>query len=584
MTLAYNGVQSNSDLLTFASNDTVTLTGPATGSGTVTFSYNGTPATSALSITTGGSGTTAAQLQANLRTIPVTGLSNVVVTGAVGGPFTVAYPPGLVGGNLLTVLNGSGSATIAQAATTSTVFLAYNGANAPGSFSYTSGSTTPAALAAYLATIPGLTTSGAVSVSGNNGGPYTVNFGNGIAGGNLLTAAFGNLAIAPSQSFVFTNATTAANIQTYLQSLPGLAAPGAVSVTGNLGGGLSGTGLAGGPFLITLNPGNDNVAFTGPSTFSYLGSPASAPFPYTSSSTAAQFQAYLSTIQRLANSGAVSVSGPDGGPFSVIFASGVIGGDLLTASSGATVTLPTAAALTAVSGAVSLAPTPSIQLTPNTTAAQFQTFLGTIPGINASFALANVAGNIGGPYYVTFGTGVAGGTQLAASGSATTVVSTAANAVTVDSAAQNGTPFGASLGVNNSVNYSTPQPVTIAGQGALIGFSVVSTISANNPTNADSLLLVSSGQIVFTYNTIAGSAFNVQTGPSGTTAATILAQLQAIPGVGNTAGPLSAAGAVAVSGPNGGPFAITFGAGQQAAATPRPWPASPSPPRAATPS
>ncbi len=552
MTLAYNGVQSNSDLLTFASNDTITLNGPATGAGTVTFSYNGVAATSAIAITLGTSGTTAAQLQTNLRTIPA--LSAVVVTSsAVGGPFTISYPPGVVGGNLLTVVNGSGSATIAQAATTSTVFLAYNGANAPGSFSYTSGSTTAAALQAYLVTIPGLTAGGAVSVTGGAGGPYTVNFGSGIAGGSLLTAVYGNLAIAPSQSLVFTNGTTAANIQSYLQSLPGLAASGAVTVTGT---------LSGGPFTITLNPANANVAFTGPSTFSYLGTAASAPFAFTSSSTAAQFQAYLATIPGLTAAGAVFVTGPVGGPFSVNFGSGITGGTSLSASSGATVTLPTAAALTAVSGAVTLAAAPSFQFAPNTTAAQFATFLGSIPGINASFALPNPVGNIGGPYYITFGTGIPGGAQLAATGSATTVVSTAANTVTVDNATQNGSQFGASLGVNNSVNYSTPQPVTMSGQGALTGFSIVSTISSNNPGNADFLVITSTGPATFTYNTVGNpNSINLQTGAGGTSAATVQANLQSIPGIAGAAAPLGAAGAVVVTGPNGGPFFITFGAG-----------------------
>ncbi len=70
-----------------------------------------------------------------------------------------------------------------------TVTMAYAGAQAsPNAFTYTA-ATTPQVFQNYLATIPGLTANGAVSVTGNSGGPFTISFGPGIVGGQQLTVA-----------------------------------------------------------------------------------------------------------------------------------------------------------------------------------------------------------------------------------------------------------------------------------------------------------------------------------------------------------------------------------------------------------
>ena len=67
--------------------------------------------------------------------------------------------------------------------------MAYAGAQAsPNAFTYTA-ATTPQVFQNYLATIPGLTANGAVSVTGNSGGPFTISFGPGIVGGQQLTVA-----------------------------------------------------------------------------------------------------------------------------------------------------------------------------------------------------------------------------------------------------------------------------------------------------------------------------------------------------------------------------------------------------------
>ncbi len=50
--------------------------------------------------------------------------------------------------------------------------------------------TTAFQLQNYLATIPGLTAPGAVTVTGANGGPFNVAFGAGIAGGTALSSRF----------------------------------------------------------------------------------------------------------------------------------------------------------------------------------------------------------------------------------------------------------------------------------------------------------------------------------------------------------------------------------------------------------
>ncbi len=316
----YNGAASAADFVTFANLN-----------GATAFSYNGNSSSQDM-VTIGGSGT-----------------------------LQLAY-------------NGDQPNTDVVTLTAGTSTFSYNGSNGGvGAFTYSSVST-PAQFQAYLASIPGLTAPGAVIVAGNTGGPFTVVFGHGILGGTKLTAAPGtgtaNI-VSPSQTFVFTPATTAAQLQTYLLTLPGLA--GNVAVNGNNGG----------PFNVTF--GNDLKGGSLLSVASVVGGSASVTqaFANTPTTTASQFQSYLNSISGL---NAVQVA----------FVS-------------------TSGNVTMAYGGVS-APT-SFAFTPSTTPAQFQAYLNTIPG----FTGAIVTGTNGGPFVVNFASPYTGGTLLSVVGGSASV-------------------------------------------------------------------------------------------------------------------------------------------------------------------
>ncbi len=80
--------------------------------GTVTLSYHGVAATSSFTYSVAS---TASAILANLQTIPALAGSNATVSGNVGGPFLVNFASGITGGNLLTVANATGVATVAPA-------------------------------------------------------------------------------------------------------------------------------------------------------------------------------------------------------------------------------------------------------------------------------------------------------------------------------------------------------------------------------------------------------------------------------------------------------------------------------------
>ncbi len=175
---------------------------------------------------------------------PATYTVPVSVSGSNAGPYTVTFGAGLTGGTGatgLSVINGTGAATIALV------------------------NTTAALLQANLAAMPALSGSGAVTVTGKNGGPFTINFGSGIAGGNLLTLVSGSATV-----------TTNSPAKTDTVTLTSTAPTGVLIFSYN---GVSGTPLALNTDLIT--PTAD-----GTMTFSYNGV-ASLPFSYASSTTAA---------------------------------------------------------------------------------------------------------------------------------------------------------------------------------------------------------------------------------------------------------------------------------------------------------
>lgn len=189
---------------------------------------------------------------------------------------------GVDGVNLKAVFNDTAAPTISGlqlrnpgfGATTNPAVLTFGAASGSATLAYAgvaspqinfSPATTAGFIQANLATIPALSGPGAVVVSGNPGGPFTIN----LQGGLNVTALTvnGQASLATPQSIVATltsagsiklnydgvtgavfqttTGTTALAFQNYLQSITGLVAPGAVSVTGN----------PGGPFTINLASG-----------------------------------------------------------------------------------------------------------------------------------------------------------------------------------------------------------------------------------------------------------------------------------------------------------------------------------------
>src|SRR5439155_699968 len=129
-----------------------------------TLSYNSVNATSALAVTTGAGGTTAAQVQTNLQTIAALAGANIAVTGNTGGPFTITF-----GGSLQGDVSQIASSSTAQATTATTT----NG-SAPSA----------SAVQTNLQTIAALSAAGNVTVTGSQ--PiYTITFGGALAGQNV---------------------------------------------------------------------------------------------------------------------------------------------------------------------------------------------------------------------------------------------------------------------------------------------------------------------------------------------------------------------------------------------------------------
>lgn len=141
-------------------------------------------------------------IQAALQAIPALS-GNVSVSGPAGGPWLVSFNNALAGLDVsaltsATVVSGSGDTTVSVGeltrgggiypivseqqtltvgAGTNSMHFVFNGVTSPaGSFSAT---TTPTAVQGYLNNIPAL--SGNVSVTGANGGPFTITFTNALA-------------------------------------------------------------------------------------------------------------------------------------------------------------------------------------------------------------------------------------------------------------------------------------------------------------------------------------------------------------------------------------------------------------------
>ncbi len=192
------------------------------------------------------------------------------ITGATAQNFTGTVT--LAINSALQLANNITNQAQVSLVTIGSVTLAYNGNKAPTAFAFNPATTSAASFLAYLKTIPGLTAAAAVqSVTGNVGGPYNVTFGAGISpigltifadlgtgcristarledshvfttsvasftGPGSVTLAYNGISAATALAFNPAT-TTAAQFQTYLQTVPGLTGAGAVqSVTGNTGG------------------------------------------------------------------------------------------------------------------------------------------------------------------------------------------------------------------------------------------------------------------------------------------------------------------------------------------------------------
>ncbi len=348
LTLAYNGAQAPSDSVTFS---------PIPG--LASFAYNTSPSNSDAVVFTTATGVTSFTYNG------AASASDLLNFTQLQGTTAITYNGAASADDLITFTGASGNVT-----------LSYNGTNAPTSFAFNANTTT-GQVQAYLATIPGLTGAGAVLVSGNTGGPYNVHF-TGVSGGTNLAVASGPGAV--TQAFFYSPTTTTTQMQAYLASIPGLTAANAVVLNGNTGGPFNinfGTGVTGGNLLVATGQAAVTQAFfNNPNT------------------TTANFLTYLSSIPGLTAAGAVSVNGNTSGPFNVNFGTGVTGG----------------AQLVAVAGGNSTVNVGAFYNTTATTGAAFQSYLASIPGLSAAGAVnvnAFTTAN-GGPYIVSYGTGVAG--------------------------------------------------------------------------------------------------------------------------------------------------------------------------------
>ena len=192
-----------------------------------------------------------------------------------------------------------------------------------------------------------------------------------------------------------TPATTAATLQTYLASIPGLGAPGAVSVNGTPATGFNvnfGPGITGGGQLLAAGNAGINVGdflSGGTNTFDgihFNASTGTTSFTYNGSASADD----LLTFKQVPGSTNITYNGAAASDDLISFTQG--SGTVLLSYDGAS------------------APA-SFSFTPATTAGQFQSYLATINAL-ATAGTVGVSGVTGGPFNVHFAAGLTG-TKLA---------------------------------------------------------------------------------------------------------------------------------------------------------------------------
>lgn len=441
---------------------TLTLNGVTTGN----IAYN------TASGTTAGSIKAALDAAYGVNLFTVTTLTaadnlNYVITAANGlananlPPFTtvgVTATPAV--GSMTTVRDGSGNET--QTLTIGgtaggTVTPSFNGFASTIPLTVNPGSPTAAQVVASLVTIPYL--NGAVTVVGAPGGPFLIVFAGALSGADVPAIDVSNVAGGATASI----ATNADGLGNEVQSL-------------TLGGG-------GGTFVPVFN------GYVSPTQVTFT--PGTAP-------TAATLQTSLTAIPAL--TGNVSVVGPAGGPFLIVFNNVLAGTNVGPLSANVTSGTATTTFATVVDGGAAVVPAAlpyATGLVPSPTAVGLQAYLNAIP------ALANnvtVIGATGGPFSVVFRNGL-GTANL--SNSAFTFVTTGGTTASVVSDADGG----------------NVTPGTINGEVQLLTFS--GTLNPGNfVLNFNNYVTAA---IPFDTNVVGGAANN---------AAAIQNALQAMPTIG----------------------------------------------------
>jgi len=287
---------------------TVTFGGAAAG--TVTLGFLGRNGTPPLPRT----GATVQQVGDHLATIPALvtgGVRNFYVFGPVGGPFAVVFRNDLEGANvppLTTTVAGGATATVATitngggnetqqlvfgGTAGGTVLFSFNGVAAADPLTFQpNASPTEAQLLANLNTIPEL--DGNVEVAGTDGGTFIVTFVNALEGVDV-----------PNLVATTTGGTTVG----ITQLNPGT--PGPVTTT------REGAGTEIQVVSLIDNTGSATISF-GQRSFVINGNTFA-------NLTAAQFQTQLTTNFPALNN-FITVFGPTGGPFYIVFRNNPTGG------------------------------------------------------------------------------------------------------------------------------------------------------------------------------------------------------------------------------------------------------------------
>ena len=153
----------------------------------------------------------------------------------------------------------------------------------------------------------------------------------------------------------------------------------------------------------------NSTARPGTVRFSYNGSQATNTINV-STATATALLTNLKTISALSSLTSSNVTGNTGGPFTVTFPSGVTGGSLLTVANGTGSSTVLSTYTFSYNGSAGSA----FSYTSSTTAAQFLSYLETVPGLTGSGNVTGVTGSgtSGSPFVANFGSGIKGGNIL----------------------------------------------------------------------------------------------------------------------------------------------------------------------------